>query len=858
MDRIQENEIFTTFSDYMKNVLEFKKEFEGISKTWDQLILLSDLSSAKIDLNKTKTNFDTLTNELIYNLLGESLKKVIGEMQSKAQVTVDIVIRNLFERTADIGFLSTDKDIREFLFKYNIKNLLANKDEVKKLKKRFKEYVAKYSVYYDIVLFDTQGNILTKLDDENQTIFKSKDPILSQLENTKEEYLETYRYHDFLPQYKKSLVYSYKVTKNDDNSGEILGYLSLCFKFTNEMETVFENLITNANKEALVLLDSNCEVIASSDKYHIPIGAKLDIELNNPFNITQFAGRDYIIKTFKTNGYEGFFGLGWMGHIMIPLDSAFNVKSKKIKINDDVLKSIMQNQKLFKKELIDIPKKAEIIQSELNRAVWNGNIKQINSKNTEGDFSRSILREVKTSGEKTKETFAVSIERLNETIISSLLDNVVFLASLTIDIMDRNLYERANDCRWWALTSTFKEILSKDTISINDLDEITNILKYINNLYTVYTNLFIYDKNGVIISVSNDKYKSIINTRLQEKWIDNTLKIKDSSRYYVSYFDKTFLYDDKYTFIFNAAINDDDKNNLGGIGIVFDCEEQFKNMLIDALPSKNGKVVDGYFSMFVEKNYGMILSCSDHSHNVGDKIHIDEDFLKLKRNESLSKIIEYRGKYYIVGGRCSNGYREFKAGEDNYKKEVFAFVFIEVGDVDNNKKNIDKLNNYFEYKNIEEYKDIEEIATFYIGNKWLGIKTSQVIESTNINNLEKPITMDGTNHHFKGTIVHKKMLISVLDISKFIDNNISNTKDNEVVIVKYDENNNEHYVGLIVDKLGEMLKVPKSRIKPFEKHLIGGGMLGESIVQPPESSNVSSLLTLLNISKLDELKEETF
>jgi len=36
-------------------------------------------------------------------------------MEAKAQVAVDIVIRNLFERTADIGFLATDDDIREFI-----------------------------------------------------------------------------------------------------------------------------------------------------------------------------------------------------------------------------------------------------------------------------------------------------------------------------------------------------------------------------------------------------------------------------------------------------------------------------------------------------------------------------------------------------------------------------------------------------------------------------------------------------------------------------------------------------------------------------------------------------------------------
>ncbi|MDQ7068951.1 MAG: hypothetical protein Q9M40_13855 [Sulfurimonas sp.] len=35
-----------------------------------------------------------------------------------------------------------------------------------------------------------------------------------------------------------------------------------------------------------------------------------------------------------------------------------------------------------------------------------------------------------------------------------------WLHILAIDIMDRNLYERANDSRWWALTPLFIEELS--------------------------------------------------------------------------------------------------------------------------------------------------------------------------------------------------------------------------------------------------------------------------------------------------------------------------------------------------------------------------------------------------------------
>ena len=41
-------------------------------------------------------------------------KKAVLSLRSDARVTIDILIRNLFERTADIGFLATDSEIRRF------------------------------------------------------------------------------------------------------------------------------------------------------------------------------------------------------------------------------------------------------------------------------------------------------------------------------------------------------------------------------------------------------------------------------------------------------------------------------------------------------------------------------------------------------------------------------------------------------------------------------------------------------------------------------------------------------------------------------------------------------------------------
>ena len=91
-------------------------------------------------------------------------------MTSKAQVAINILVRNLFERTADIGFLSTDDDIRAFA-----KNS-GDSDARAALQRRFEEYVRKYSVYSDIILLNPEGHVLARLD-ENVPVDRSADPI---------------------------------------------------------------------------------------------------------------------------------------------------------------------------------------------------------------------------------------------------------------------------------------------------------------------------------------------------------------------------------------------------------------------------------------------------------------------------------------------------------------------------------------------------------------------------------------------------------------------------------------------------------------------------------------------------------
>src|SRR5262249_41953676 len=167
-------------------------------------------------------------------------------------------------------------------------------------------------------------------------------------------------------------------------------------------------------------------------------------------------------------------------------------------------------------------------------------------------FSRIILKEISETGARTKEVFERSIADLHKTVVTSLLHGNQFHAALAIDIMDRNLYERANDCRWWALASTIPEPLAREQRSDHDAETVDSILRTINGLYTVYTNILVFDAQGQIVSCSNNS--ALKGTALTDRWIASVLSLRDTQGYAVSEFAPTRLYGDRPTYIYGAAI----------------------------------------------------------------------------------------------------------------------------------------------------------------------------------------------------------------------------------------------------------------------------------------------------------------
>ncbi|NMG37453.1 chemotaxis protein CheW, partial [Azoarcus sp. TTM-91] len=272
---------------HMESVDEYREMLQRLQAVWDNLALLGQLSGMATDMGSTRQAFADLTTSLLNNLGLETRRKVVQEMRARAQVAVDILTRNLFERTADIGFLATDDDLRRHAAGGEHAPSRAA------IVARFRDYVRKYSVYDDIVLLAPDGEVLARLD-ERCPVERSGDPLIAEALATPAAYLEHFRPSDLYPGRGPVLLYAYRVTAED---GTPLAVLCLSFRFDNEMARVFANLRRAGDWHVIALLDAEGRVLASSDQQQLPLAAHIETVLDADCRVVRHGGRQYLAAT---------------------------------------------------------------------------------------------------------------------------------------------------------------------------------------------------------------------------------------------------------------------------------------------------------------------------------------------------------------------------------------------------------------------------------------------------------------------------------------------------------------------------------------------------------------------------------
>ena len=609
-------------------------------------------------VTEVQDRFRLLRVQLAAALTEEYAREYEMVLGSRASIAIDMLVRNLFERSADIGFLSTDSTLRAYMESRAVDG---------NIHQHLARYVAKYSVYDDVMLFNLDGTLRTSLTFPEGTTFHDNglNQTLSQLASSQLEggYVEYFATTPLDPHQQRSLLFISPIY--NDESTQRLGYLALSFNLNEEVHGIFAEVADGEFE--LALLDKSGRVVASSLP-QLALNESLWQVGVNGVDVIMLNGKAYACRQVTGATYQGYAGLGWRCLALTEL-------SRDTMIERNVMHSSADGD-VVKGQLSNIRHQAAIIAQQLNLAVINGHIISVRHKAVE---LVPVLHQIREIGHLTDQLFEDSISTLRQGMSLTATADATMRAFSMVSIMDRNLYERANDVRWWALDERIRsQLLAASKGDEQARKELSAVIHAINTLYTVYTNILLFDRQGMIVAVSNNNAASLIGTQVPKSLPLAACLMTDSDQdYVVSAFIESELYVNGGTYLYCAPVVDFNSNTIvGGIATVFDATPEFRQILADNLPTGDAQLPLP-FALFVDAEGQLISSTLP---DISLPLLLDksyEEVLSLRSGERCFKQLEYEGNRYLTAMVASTGYREYKRN-DHYRNDVIAIACLPI------------------------------------------------------------------------------------------------------------------------------------------------------------------------------------
>ncbi len=249
--------------------------------------------------------------------LSEEFKRAEYNRYSEmAQTLVQLIVRNLYERTADCRWWATDaafygclEDFNEATGKHAIDRLA--------IINRF------YSVYADLVLANANGIIVASSQANSYPGVLGAN--VSQLgwfrdamqHRSGDEYSVDPIYNCPLHGQHPVAVYSASVRRGGELNGETLGVLGVYFNWEEQARAIVKDEPNLSPEEwqtaTVMLLDANFRIIAASDNQHLL--HSFPLQTNGQSKGCYIDEKGKLIAFARTIGYQEYDGLGWYGVI---------------------------------------------------------------------------------------------------------------------------------------------------------------------------------------------------------------------------------------------------------------------------------------------------------------------------------------------------------------------------------------------------------------------------------------------------------------------------------------------------------------------------------------------------------------
>jgi chemotaxis signal transduction protein len=141
-------------------------------------------------------------------------------------------------------------------------------------------------------------------------------------------------------------------------------------------------------------------------------------------------------------------------------------------------------------------------------------------------------------------------------------------------------------------------------------------------------------------------------------------------------------------------------------------------------------------------------------------------------------------------------------------------------------------------------EDTVEIATFYVGKAWYGIRSNLILESIDIENIAK---IPGVPEFVRGCLIFGDHSITIFDLNGLLHVEYIPSESKQAIIVTVPDS--EIRYGILIDDLGEIPAIATSRIEPITT-LISTLSIAEGLVKPLTESADEAILVILSTEHL--------
>ena len=632
--------------------------------------------SNSIDELSTKTDevLDKMKKETINEI--KTLSNVIeskaisiqgSRLSNLALTNIRLVDRNLFERSADIRWWATDDILVQSL-------LEDNPSEFEKAADRLGVILKSYTVYYDLILCDIEGNCKASGDSQYGLTGRnfSDKAWFQNAMNTKNGTEHGFDTVHLSPAINNdyTVVYSCKIHEGGNPQNRVVGVLGAVFKWrefaqriVNETplsdEEKIKTRVLICDGDGNILADTKDRILQQNMKFN---GRDELFQKEKGFRVVEKHGNKKLVCHALSPGFEGYRSENWHSLILQDIDMDCNNPDLD-KDNDESLDSVKKLVLHLSEETQKAIGEIENINDEthvlsLNAAIEAARVGDAGRgfgviSGFMGDLSRTTAEITAKMDSNTQEKITQLNSFLTENSQKIKGDRLANLSFTNIDLIDRALYERTADVQWWATESSIINALTEKTDKTREF--LSTRLRTILQYYTVYEDLIVCDIDGNVVTSGSLK-KNFGDNVANTPWFQNTLRNNN---------DKDFGFDiiqegngdSKSThLIFSCMVNKNTegrREHVGVLGIVFNWE-RFINTIFSETPLNENELDSS--NLFILDSNGKKLSEIQR-----DNI-LEKDITPLFSEKKNFQLITLGNSKALAGHAQSIGYEGFSTG----------------------------------------------------------------------------------------------------------------------------------------------------------------------------------------------------